>query len=715
MKLKTYIISVALASTCIGLSTSCDDMLDMGNDYVIYADDQELVDPADTVTSVLGILNKLQAIAVRNNLFGEVRADLVTVTSAASSDLKDIASHDVDDENSYNVPRDYYAVINNCNYYLSVADSTAGNTSRNEKYFENEIAQVHSIRAWTYLQLVLVYGKVPLVTEPILTMEQSKASYPMTDLTGICEYFINDLQPYYATEYPDWETVGGDIDPKMCFFPTQIVMGDMYLYLAAAYQDPEYAKSAAKCYYDYIMWDLSEKTYTFTQTNRWYWAENSITNSMYRSPSSNTSSSSTWGSTYCDDITMIPMDSAAADGYYNELRNLYNTTNVTEYTAASIAPSDSLIALSERQDYYGWNSNTSTLVKVSESDLEDEAIENYYLGDLRFQKDYNTRTQRSGSTEYEYQTINKHNSQHISIYRTTQLYLRLAEALNYAGYPRFARQILTMGLSNYVIQYEVSPYYTTATDSAFIDYFQFNTTSFLPFNSSYSTRYDDYGIPYYIAANRELSSCNTLGVHARGCGDIYRMTDDSYYCTLCTPDSTDYPYALREAVPEEPTAPTVVNKPSDTAMDYEAWSEYWSANNTSSPTEARYNSYYSRWEDSVANYTAYVEEYAVYQEDSTVYANALSAFQDAYYEWYNAAYSDPSFITKEQKIVDQAILDEQALELSYEGNRYYDLMRRAYWWNDNSIMSETIGVSKLSSRSNWFISWDGQIGYDADE
>ncbi len=417
MKLKSYILSIALGCTLTGALTACDDMLDKGNEYVIYADDHALVNPSDTVTSVLGIINKLQGIAVRVNLFGELRGDLVTVNANANSAHKDIANIAIGDDNANTAPVGYYAVINNCNYYLAVADSTAGNTNRNELYFEREIAAVHAIRAWTYLELVKAYGKVPLVTEPVLTKNQSQASYPMTDIAGICEYFINDLQPYYGTELPDYNTIGGDIDPKMCFFPTQIVMGDLYLWLAATTQSQEAAKSAAKCYYDFITWDLSGKGNTYMTTGRWYWDDTTLKNGKFNKPSSNVPSSSVWGNANCTNITMIPMDSAAVDGYYNELRNLYNTTYVTEYTEASISPSDKLIELSEAQNYIGYytSDNVATQHTLTASDFDDEALESHYLGDLRFQYYYSSRTMTSNREEYEYQTIGKHNSQHVSV------------------------------------------------------------------------------------------------------------------------------------------------------------------------------------------------------------------------------------------------------------------------------------------------------------
>ena len=123
---KTYAILCGLCLLCgLCVNTSCEDMLDKGNDYVIYADDRLISNPADTVTSVLGILNKLQGIAVRTNLFGELRADLVEVRDNATIDIKDIASLEIGDDNAYNNPRDYYAVINNCNLTTDFISASA--------------------------------------------------------------------------------------------------------------------------------------------------------------------------------------------------------------------------------------------------------------------------------------------------------------------------------------------------------------------------------------------------------------------------------------------------------------------------------------------------------------------------------------------------------------------------------------------------------------
>ena len=731
--MKKYILSLAIIGVFAGMTTSCEDMLDKGNEYVIYADDHLISDPADTVTSVMGILNKLQGIAIRNNLFGELRADLVNVRDNATIDLKDIAANQVDDDNAYNVPRDYYAVINNCNYFLANADSLAGNTGRNERYFTAEIAQVHSIRAWTYLQLVLLYGRVPFVTDPVLTKIESDAQYPMYDIQQVCDYFIKDLKPYYGRSYPDYQSIES-IDPQMCFFPTQVVMGDLYLWLAAIGHDQEAARQAAKAYYDYIVWDLSGKSRLRTGSQRVYWAPNTLYTNDFMSPSGSLryNPAQVWGAEASDAITAIPMDSLSADGYFNKLRDLYNTSRDDDFVEASIEPSDALRELSQAQTYIGYDSQNQEVI-VTADKFTDEQLKRGYLGDLRYQENYSESTMKWNAQEVDYQSISKHNFQHIGIYRASQLYLRLAEALNYAGYPRFARQILTMGLSNNVIQYEVQPYYLSAADSTFLAYFDFNNDYFLPYASNYAPKRNQWGVVTgYTTQPRSLQDVNMWGIHARGCGLPFLLDD---YAPLSVVDSTAYPVELEENIGlqplrtdyEFPATPRVVSKPSTWDLyPNEVVDEATYKTINPKALSAAYTRYVSN--DSVGKYNTYITETlpvyqaqtdsveAVFQTDLKAYQARFDEFMVAYNEWRLQAYSEPSFVTSEQATVDQAILDEQALELVYEGNRFYDLMRHAYWNNDNSILSDAVSKrdpsvgSRLADRNNWFISWKGKIG-----
>ena len=162
--------------------TSCEDFL---NTESSYFSDSTLDNPSDTLYSVVGIINKLQSLSDRTILLGELRGDLSDVTDGANADLLEIAMFNVSDNNQYNAPHDYYAVINNCNYYLANVDIEMKN-NRNEYVFLKEYAVVKAYRAWTYLQLALNYGKVPLVTEPILTQEQADRDYRRPPGIGDC-------------------------------------------------------------------------------------------------------------------------------------------------------------------------------------------------------------------------------------------------------------------------------------------------------------------------------------------------------------------------------------------------------------------------------------------------------------------------------------------------------------------------------------------------
>ena len=134
--------------TSVGLLTSC---TEPESSLVEYYEDNNLNTPNDTVYSVLGIINKIQKLADRTVLLGEIRGDLSEITENASTDLQQLANFTAGVDNAYNEVSDYYAVIQNCNFYLSRVDTML--SKRGERVFAREYAAVKAFRAWTYLQL----------------------------------------------------------------------------------------------------------------------------------------------------------------------------------------------------------------------------------------------------------------------------------------------------------------------------------------------------------------------------------------------------------------------------------------------------------------------------------------------------------------------------------------------------------------------------------
>src|SRR5574344_1542501 len=312
MKAK-YIFRGLLAVAALSLS-SCSDFFDQDSDHIIYTDNATLNNPSVTLYSVTVIMTKMQAIADRTILLGEARGDLVGVTDATSSDLRDVANFNIGDDNAYNNPRDYYAIINNCNYYIARAD-TALKNSRKESIFLKEYAAVKAYRAWTYLQLAINYGKIPFVTEPILTKEEAEKTYEKKDITDVCNWLINDIAPL-ANEYtPGYGTIG-TVDSRLLYFPIYLLLGDLNLW-AGNY------KASALAYYNYLCNANGANSITPTFVRKVSWINATTCNSY----------NDTWSGFLSDEkyytnrqqITVIAGGSIKSQGHYSQLRNIFDS------------------------------------------------------------------------------------------------------------------------------------------------------------------------------------------------------------------------------------------------------------------------------------------------------------------------------------------------------------------------------------------------------
>ena len=406
--------------------TSCADMLETSSDLVEFEKDNTLNHATDSVYSVMGIVNKLQFIADRTVILGETRADLVMPTEAASADLKNLSAFDFSKDNKYNEVSDYYAVINNCNYFLAHVDTAMQRRGRN--LFINEYAVVKAYRAWTYLQLAMNYGNVPLVTKPLMTEVEAREAMngPRVGIADICDYFIKDLTPYVGVELPEYKTHNG-MNPQQFFLPIRVVLGDLCLWSG-------HYKEAAAWYHDYL---TDERKPIFMRTSRSTWPNATELISPNRSYSVNTVS---------EVLSFIPMEGRVFDGVVSDLPNIYNSTN-ENYRYFQLKPSTAMRDLSAAQTYcfeLKTDIRTDTLFAKKTGLMDD-----LYAGDLRLCSNYSLSSQ--GKDEYseyndETQTIKKIWTNIVPVYRRSMVYLRYAEALNRAGLPQSAMVVLKYGV-----------------------------------------------------------------------------------------------------------------------------------------------------------------------------------------------------------------------------------------------------------------------------
>ena len=426
MKAYKYILGALLVAG--GLS-SCADMLQTDSDIVMYEKDNTLSHPTDSVYSVLGIISKMQVIADRTVLLGEIRGDLTTITDAASADLKRLSALDFSVENKYNSVSDYYAVINHCNYFIHHVDTTL--ERRGYKVFEAQYAAVKAFRAWTYLELAKAYGNVPLVLEPLMTelKAQEAMNGPRASLQEICEYFIADLTPYAYKEVPRFGAIDG-FNSTEFFIPVRTLLGDLCLW-ANRYEE------AARWYHDFLT-DRDDPITPYTGRITW----NNPTEFTY--PTGSIFSTT-------DIRSFVPMETRAFDGVMTDLENIFCSTD-DNYNYYQVTPASGIYRLSAEQIYcmeYKRDTGTDTIYVPRTGFLKPSLV-----GDLRL---YSNFSQRSSGVQNEYseyssetQTVVKPQlfalNGMIPTSRNTMTYLRYAEALNRAGYPQSAFLILKHGI-----------------------------------------------------------------------------------------------------------------------------------------------------------------------------------------------------------------------------------------------------------------------------
>ena len=581
MKHKSILSLLIFLMSFGALTTSCEDMLtpDM-NRY------SENFSGKDTVYFYLGILRNVQDMVEQNQLLGDLRSDLVTTTSYSSDSVSHIISFDKTDEDGSNELLNraaYYKVINQCNFYLAKVDTSV--VKNNIYYMKREYAQVVDIRAWAYLQLVQTYGEVPFITQPVDNANTGwEKSAPKVNADNLLDVLKSDLEKAKVIEhtmgYPQYGEFqsGNDnfkIQSKYLRFYSDIILGDLYLLRSSGRSD--YVEAAKNYYYflkekakSGIGLALGRATINRgTNPNGSYWyspnADSWISNGLAATTLTNenitlipSAANSTFGRVLTRTAQIYGFDSHSTNSTNTAIGSETSTTSGSvslsvNYKSRQVAPSESYLQLCQAQNY-----SSSTITNSEAINIE------YYegAGDARvagsapfFQTKegkyrYITKDaiatnvgrgdMASGSVEF------KH---YKSLYRMRQIFLRYAEAINRAGYPRMAFAVLRNGLqASRIPELRDSISYTTKE----VD----GKKQVLAQTVYYVDSIANYDAANYINADEQrraqadpefglyldFSSSNwaTYGIHEYGCGSISSL--DSLF---------SYEYVVAKRIAEE--------------------------------------------------------------------------------------------------------------------------------------------------------------------
>ena len=715
MKKKSFISLFAFLMGFGVTTTSCEDMLTPDMDR--YA---EGFTGKDTVNFYLGILSNVQDVIENNVALGEVRGDLVSPTDFVSDSISKIAKFEkvLDADNGMLNRAGYYKVINQCNFYLAKVDTLA--MKNNIFYMRKEFAQVQMIRAWTYMQLVQNYGEVPFITEPVDNAGTGWETNPPqgnADADNLLNLlYENGLGQAYEYErtlgYPNYGTFNTgavSIPHQQTLFPGDLVLADLYLLRGANTNDYE---MAAAHYYKYLEeHDLSVKS-------GW---KASYSESMKGDKEVYTPHGDTWASAVTSlerndgAISLVPSAANSSLGKtLTRVQQLYgfdpkssNQTSVggenesvvsgnisitANYKNRQLGPSLAYTKLCKSQIVSTPEMSNGNQIDVEyPNDLGDCRIDGSYKyvqtlgGRLPFVQKFGVR---GSNMEHNLGAFKFRYGQ--PVYRVNQIFLRYAEAINRAGYPRHAFAVLRNGLNDVNVpelSYD-SVYYDDVNKIKYIN---------IPFVGALDVEngnlcIDKYEL--YKAKDAMVDGINYLdfeefpgkncGIHELGCGSFTDL--DSLYTYDLRVRGVGYDQ-LKD-LPEGVVKEDLMGR-----MQQEV------IRTTGAPV--------------VANSKSILAEVAEEENQDEIDADSLAELRKDYFVFSVADSIDSPEVPEQFRIpeapndlqaqinaVETLIADEMALETAFEGWRYYDLYRIARHKNNDSANYGTQWFAWLVSRRN---------------
>ena len=240
--MKAYRLILSISCGLLALQ-ACTDLLDIPQKGVLnyetyYSDDEEIRSAA------ISLYTTLRSNTFNFKLVKDMLSDDVYCGGSKRRDdvaLEQLNEYTFDTENKYieDMFGAYYKLINRANVIIAHVDENFSDTARQVR------AEAKVFRAWSYFELITLWGNPPLVDHELSASEYNMGNAGKKELW---EFVEKDLTEAIDSGYLAEKTSLGDTD---CYQVTlqfaQALLGKAYLWMASELKDDGYyAKSAAQ-------------------------------------------------------------------------------------------------------------------------------------------------------------------------------------------------------------------------------------------------------------------------------------------------------------------------------------------------------------------------------------------------------------------------------------------------------------------------------------
>jgi SusD family. len=180
--------------------------------------------------SLLGSPNGSKSLAELLFLWGELRADMLTTTTATSNEMLDVMNVNILPTNSITNWRSVYQTINYCNTVIDFAPQVLGSDATfTQTALNTSIAEVKALRALMYFYLVRSFGDVPLVLKSTSSDTQIQP-IAKTSKDSVLMQIVQDLneaEPNAVTTFGDRASDKG----RITRYTINAIQADVYLWM----------------------------------------------------------------------------------------------------------------------------------------------------------------------------------------------------------------------------------------------------------------------------------------------------------------------------------------------------------------------------------------------------------------------------------------------------------------------------------------------------